>query len=414
MAGCLKTLGPGSVCVIGRKTSAHVVISHKSVSGNHCTLKIQDSSLDRNTTDRDGTENCLKCTITDLSSNGTWINSENSSSSSEPILLVKHRATCIDIGDVIMLLGPRHPQSCYYQFALQEGIKANELVLCRLSHHEHEMLSIKRPRSFSDNEISSKATKKSRILEDNGSHDISLYDRTNKTVRFDTHSNSPPLTPITSNVSVTTTVTYTSSNVTVYAPILEPFIPVSEPFIPVSKPFIPVSESLIPVSEPFIPFVPALSKELSKEQCPKCAQYFNIVNLVSHVDECYPQPIVPISTHSLPSTLSRQQSEELCPNCSRSYHIIELISHVKECIPAPPTSVPAPPTITPAPPTSVPAPPTCVPAPPTSVPAPSPCLPAPEDEDHCQFCLKLFPVIELFSHGDVCPVKKVEVDSILF
>ena len=348
MVECLKTLRSGSVCVIGRGMSADVLIRHESVSGKHCILKIHDSGAE--------TEGNI-CTITDHSSNGTWVIHKETA-----ILLTKHEDTFITIGDVIMLLGPYHPQSANYQFTLQKSMVAKEFVLCRLPHNR---IISKRRRSSFDNEVSTGTIKKTKTSNNDVDHNIKL-------VNTSIHKK---LAPVSDALDVTACVT-------------------SEAVKPVLRPYI--SSESTSVSEPLVPFRPlvSLTKQLSKEQCPICTQYFNVIDLVNHVDECTTiittVPVTP-STTDLPfstGTLLRHQSEEQCPKCSHFFNIIELISHVKECVS----------TITPVP-TS----------PPVSI--PPHCIPI-HEEEHCQFCLKLFPVMELFSHGEDCPGKKTAVCQI--
>ena len=59
----------------------------------------------------------------------------------------------------------------------------------------------------------------------------------------------------------------------------------------------------------------------SKEQCPKCCEFFDIVELISHVDSCV----------SDPTDTTAGGEEDHCQFCLKLFPVISLVSHATEC-----------------------------------------------------------------------------------
>ena len=409
MAECIKSLKAGSLCVIGRLTSSDVIITHKSISGKHCTIQTQKSEKEvvDLTDGSDGINNSLQCTIVDHSSNGTWVLS--SKDPTKPFRLIKRRKTNIVVGDIIMLLSPSHPESAQCRYVLEKGINEEELVLCKALLLPHRTLS-KRANIGGDCEISCKILKKSKDFEEQteNSKELILVGIDNKPI------------PVTSTGTAAEPVTddhgsYYSA-CTSRVPVASVHrLPVSTASVLPVEAVPPFSLTLSPVSD-----APTLARELSQEECPKCFHSFTVVELVSHVNECNPSllptedkeeekdkccyclnlfPIsklfahacscpamlekvaVPPTTLSLSPvsdapTLARELSQEECPKCFHSFNVVELVSHINECNAS--------------------------------------LLPTEdkeEEKDKCCYCLNLFPISKLVAHACSCPamLEKVAV-----
>lgn len=157
MAKCLKSLKNGSVCWIGRLAASDIVTPHSNISSKHCILSISYVEVKKKTTVEEmdeykkkiegqnesallpsSTDCRLYCTVTDHSSNGTWLKPRKPSDDQLPCLSsygvykLKHRSpTEINIGDIIYLLAPSHSDSYKYQYVLCQGVTKDELVLCQ-------------------------------------------------------------------------------------------------------------------------------------------------------------------------------------------------------------------------------------------------------------------------------------------
>ena len=326
MAKCLKSLHGGSQCILGRIATADVLIRHNNVSGKHCCIEIhkvrreasrddpsllESSQLDSSQPDasqdpqpdasqdpqpdssqhetlhklENKTKYCLKCTITDYSSNGTWISCRTDSSlknikcfKNKPFRLKKNVPTDIKLEDVIMLLAPSHSDSMHYCYVLSKGVKKGEIVLCQVVMKQDGGHS-------SDLEDAQIENREKKLVECSNSG-IEGVNRKKRTLeeRGDVKEDE---------------VRKKASKPDNTDEILTRPIPI---------------RTLSPV-----PFVPSLSQQLSEEQCPKCNNLFSIIELVSHVEECDNNvqcqychklfPVVDIITHECPE---KKTMEEVC------------------------------------------------------------------------------------------------------
>ncbi len=260
MAECIKSLPSGRSCTIGRNTSADVLIRHESVSGKHCTL-YNDNALTTN----DRISHNVSCIITDHSSNGTWISPSGYPKSL--YRLGKNENRKIDMGDTIMLLSPGHPDSKLFHFKLEMGIEFNEVVLCKVPISKRQRLSLKRPNTFTEDQIQSKRGK-----------------------------------------------------LTAEEEKIDLVIPATADIIPIATSIVipPVPKRIITTTSPVTPVHtiehhrPSLPRELSQEMCPKCSCLFNVIELIAHVDTCSPE-----TKH--------------CSVCSKLFPLTELARHTLEC-----------------------------------------------------------------------------------
>ena len=329
MAKCLKSLHGGSQCILGRIATADVLIRHTNVSGKHCCIEIHkvkreasrddpsllessqpdssqpdasqdphpDSSQDPQPDSsqhetlhklENKTKYCLKCTITDYSSNGTWISCRTDSSlkninclKNKSFRLKKNVPTDIKLGDVIMLLAPSHSDYMHYCYVLSKGVKKGEIVLCQVVMKQDGGHSS----DLEDTQIENRGKKlvecnmsgieginrKKRILEER--EDMKENEVRQKAIKLD----------------ITDEILTTPKAIRTLSP---------------------------------VPSIPSLSQQLSEEQCPKCKHLFSIIELVSHVEECDNNircqychklfPVVDIITHDCPEKNRTTLNEEVC------------------------------------------------------------------------------------------------------
>lgn len=314
---CLKVLRADRVYSIGRNTTSDVVIIHPNISGNHCLIQVskvdveveeitdKDSASLRPlpitlvTSDDDDSEPKLKprlnrkvklqLSITDNSSNGTWLYSKtqysgtNSShvdgsqidtqTSSQDFLpvdsstpeqtirprrLERDKQSELHVGDLIFLLAPAHPDAGHYCYRLRQGACPGELVLCQMKPEVVNQITQHMTTSSRKWPMMSKP----RTKEESDDKPPDL-----KRARFDDSVHSKP-------TDVDTSV------------------------------------------------VVALHKQLSKELCPHCRQPFTIVELISHVEGCCSKGE---TSNNAPIDL------EQCVYCLEEYPVTELVEHAHLC-----------------------------------------------------------------------------------
>ena len=145
---CLTSLKLGCACWMGRRAASDIVTLHPSISSKHCSLSLEPTSApsvvkdltDEDSKDKD-TENVavssnrklISCTITDHSSNGTWILKKKRRDHPRGALKLRRgRPTRINHGDIIYLLAPSHSDSSGYRYCLSNGPGRGEIVVCQL------------------------------------------------------------------------------------------------------------------------------------------------------------------------------------------------------------------------------------------------------------------------------------------
>ena len=120
-----KMLCPGDHVRIGRNQSCELIIPCPYVSGVHCTVEVEKSSK---LSSRDSSK-LLKCSVQDLSSNGTWVlKGDEEGRSSKPVKLSKGTKVDLCPGDCILLLAPQHKLCAQYKFMLQYNVAAEDVV----------------------------------------------------------------------------------------------------------------------------------------------------------------------------------------------------------------------------------------------------------------------------------------------
>lgn len=141
---------------MGRRAASDIVTLHPSISSKHCSLsldltstppvakdladkesKVEDSDNVATTSSR----KLISCTITDHSSNGTWVLKKKRRHLPQGALKLKRgRPTRINHGDIIYLLAPSHPDSSGYRYCLSNGPGRGEIVVCQLETGVDERL----------------------------------------------------------------------------------------------------------------------------------------------------------------------------------------------------------------------------------------------------------------------------------
>lgn len=256
-------LRAGSSIVMGRKgVGVDILINHESVSGRHCVIDVhEDGSL---------SDNHLRATITDHSSNGTWVVPVSGGPSYR---LVKGVATDIKVGDSIMLLNPRHCESHDCHMILERGAMRDTLVLRKTSSNVQ-----RRKRSSLTEDEDIPVAKIRRVLEN---------DRSDEEVI---------ITSVTCP-SVLTTPTITSS------------------IIQSSNTRTGDRASVSSVPVPMI-------RDQSEEQCPKCLKVYNLSELISHCDTC---------TATIGDKTNGAEEKDQCEFCLKLFPLSELVYHGRVC-----------------------------------------------------------------------------------
>ena len=126
-------LPAGEKISIGRKSTCNLVINSPLISGIHCVLTVFRTS-----------NSSTQTSISDTSSNGTWISTQTQDSqasfkfiSSQELTnkaekLLKGTPRDIYPGDVIMLLAPQHKESGEYRFQLTSADSSGNYSLVQL------------------------------------------------------------------------------------------------------------------------------------------------------------------------------------------------------------------------------------------------------------------------------------------
>ncbi|XP_019857750.1 PREDICTED: uncharacterized protein LOC109586023 [Amphimedon queenslandica] len=153
---CLTSLKLGCVCWMGRRAASDIVTLHPSISSKHCSLSLEPTSAppvakdlaDKDSKVKDGdsvaissSRKLIGCTITDHSSNGTWVLKKKRRHLPQGALKLRRgRPTRINHGDIIYLLAPSHSDSSGYRYCLSNGPGKGEIVVCQLEKDVDERL----------------------------------------------------------------------------------------------------------------------------------------------------------------------------------------------------------------------------------------------------------------------------------
>lgn len=173
---CLTSLKPGCICWIGRKAASHIVTSHPSISSKHCSLLlepspastqsqshddaplIQDGNIKMEVKKEQDSPRSPNCTITDHSSNGTWLLQKKRMV--QPKRLRRGRPTKIRPGDIIYLLSPFHADSLGYRYGLTGGPGRGEIVVCKLDEEPKTNNCDRLDEAIKSNEINQESSTK--------------------------------------------------------------------------------------------------------------------------------------------------------------------------------------------------------------------------------------------------------------
>ena len=427
-----KMLCPGDHVRIGRNQSCELIIPCPYVSGVHCTVEVEKSSK---LSSRDSSK-LLKCSVQDLSSNGTWVlKGDEEGRSSKPLKLSKGTKVDLCPGDCILLLAPQHKLCAQYKFMLQCNVAAEDvvgdgkLVLVQLPQKKltTEILPSNIPSSTkmdsmvgnSLSETNSEAglhiTNRKSVCE-SASKEVDSC-RESKIPRLETTSISPDHTSssarkIEVGVKRKIQIADDSSEIVKRPKIAhEKLSSSSTERVAATLKVMPEPNATSATS------VPSLTTEVSKERCPTCLKLFPIVELPTYCAIC--QETTTFSTLANENTthsteeegdwdttdgvtkvesviseaypiplLRTEMSMEQCPHCSKLFPVLELVAHAEVCTrESSRVVIDIDPDIEPS---------THHSFTPTSMHTMDVCM------EECPNCFKLFTVCELVDHCGVC------------
>ena len=370
-----KMLCPGDHVRIGRNQSCELVIPCPYISSVHCAVEVEKSSK---LSSHDSSKP-LKCSVQDLSSNGTWVlKGDEEGQSSKPLKLSKGTKVDLCPGDCILLLAPQHKLCAQYRFMLQYNIAAEDVVgdgkLVLVQGPQEtlttEILLSKKPRSSkmdsmvgnSMSEASSEAglhIAKRKSPCESVSREVDSY-RDSKIPRLETTSISPDHT--------------SSSAREIEVGVKRKFQIADDSTEIVKRPKIAheelsssstekVAATLKVMPEPnatSATSVPSLTTEVSKERCPTYLKLFPIVELLTHCAICQETTdfsaianestthateeegdwdttdgvtkVESVVSEAYPIPLLRtEMSLEQCPSCLKLFPVLELVAHAEVC-----------------------------------------------------------------------------------
>ena len=370
-----KMLCPGDHVRIGRNQLCELVIPCPYISGVHCAVEVEKSSK---LSSRDSSKP-LKCLVQDLSSNGTWVlKGDEEGRSSKPLKLSKGTKVDLCPGDCILLLAPQHKLCAQYKFMLQYNVAAEDvvgdgkLVLVQLPQETltTEILPSKNPSSTkmdsmvgnSLSEANSEAglhIAKRKSACKSASKEVDSY-RDSKIPRLETTSISPDHTSssarkIEVGVKRKIRIADDSSEIVKRPKIAhEELSSSSTEKVAATLKVMPEPNATSATS------VPSLTTEVSKEHCPTCLKLFPIVELPTHCAIC--QETTNFSTLANENTTHSTEEEG-------DWDTTDGVTKVESVI---------------------------------SEGYPVPLLRTEMSMEQCPHCSKLFPVLELVAHAEVC------------
>ena len=370
-----KLLCPGDHVRIGRNHSCELVIPCPYISSVHCAVEVETS---HELSSHDSSKP-LKCSVQDLSSNGTWIlKGDDEGQNSKPVKLGKGIRVDLCPGDCILLLAPQHTLSAQYRFMLQYNVAAEDtvgdgkLLLVQPPQGSKTLKTEILPSEKASNskmdsvlaysETSSEAgphVAKSNSGCESASREVDSY-RESKIPRLETTSVSPDHSSSRGRdieVGVKRKIQITDDTTDM---IKRPKIAHEELS---SKSVEKVAASLEVKPEPkatSATSVPSLTREVSKERCPKCLKLFPIVELPTHCAIC--QKTTANNTSANKYTTQATEEER---DCDTTDGVTKVESVVSKAYPIP-------------------------------------VLRTDISIEQCPSCLKLFPVLELVAHAEVC------------
>ena len=370
-----KLLCPGDHVRIGRNHSCELVIPCPYISSVHCAVEVETS---HELSSHDSSKP-LKCSVQDLSSNGTWIlKGDDEGQNSKPVKLGKGIRVDLCPGDCILLLAPQHTLSAQYRFMLQYNVAAEDtvgdgkLLLVQPPQGSKTLKTEILPSEKASNskmdsvlaysETSSEAgphVAKSNSGCESASREVDSY-RESKIPRLETTSVSPDHSSSRGReieVGVKRKIQITDDTTDM---IKRPKIAHEELS---SKSVEKVAASLEVKPEPkatSATSVPSLTREISKERCPTCLKLFPVVELPIHCAIC--QKTTDSGTSANETVIHTTEEETDCDTTDGVTKVESVVSEANVI----------------------------------------PALHSEISLEQCPSCLKLFPVLELIAHAEVC------------
>ena len=375
-----KELCLGDHVRIGRNHSCELVIPCPYISSVHCAVEVEKS---HELSSHDSSKP-LKCSVQDLSSNGTWVlKGDDEEENSTPIKLSKGTRVDLCPGDCILLLAPQHKLSAQYRFMLQYNVAAEDtvgdskLLLVQLPQESETLtteIPAKNPSGSSEMTTmlgASIAMASSEdclhVLKEKAAHasadgeleccrDSSKQEKP----RLESTSKSPDHSSSSARV-IEVGVKRKIQNADDTTEIIKREKIAHEELS--SRSVEKVAASLEVKPEPkatSATSVPSLTREVSKERCPKCLKLFPIVELPTHCAIC--QKTTANNTSANKYTTQATEEER---DCDTTDGVTKVESVVSKAYPIP-------------------------------------VLRTDISIEQCPSCLKLFPVLELVAHAEVC------------
>ena len=363
-----KELRPGDHVRIGRNQSCELVIPCPYISSVHCAVEVEKASK---LSSQHDSSKLLKCSVQDLSSNGTWVlKDDEEGQSSKPLKLSKGTKVDLCPGDCILLLAPQHKLCAQYRFMLQYSVAAEDvvgddkLVLVQLPQETLTtvILPSKNPSSTKidsmvcNSEASSEAgphiAKRKSTCE--SGREVDSY-RDSKIPRLETispdHSSSSAR-KIEVGVKRKIQIADDSTEVVKRPKKADEELSSSSTENVTATLKVMPEPNATPATS-----VPSLTREISKECCPTCLKLFPIVELPTHSAICQETTTVAnestthtteeegdwdttdgvtkiksvvSETHPIP-LLRTEMSMEQCPCCLKIFPVLELVAHTEVC-----------------------------------------------------------------------------------
>ena len=375
-----KELCPGDHVRIGRNHSCELVVPCPYISSVHCAVEVEKSSELRS----HDSSKPLKCSVQDLSSNGTWVlKGDNEGRNSKPVKLGKGVRVDLCPGDCILLLAPQHKLCAQYRFMLQYNVAAEDavgdskLLLVQLPQ-ESETLTTEIPAMNPSGSSEMTTTLGASIamassedcvhvLKEKAAHESADVEL--ECCRDSSKQEKPRL--------ETTSILpeHSSSSARVIEVGVKRKIQIADDTTEIikrekisheelsSRSVEKVAASLEIKLEPkatSATSVPSLTREISKERCPKCLKLFPIVELPTHCAICQKTTANNTSANKYTTHATKEKrvcdttdgvnqvesgiskaypipvlrtdiSIEQCPSCSKLFPVLELVAHAEVC-----------------------------------------------------------------------------------
>ena len=370
-----KELCPGNHVRIGRNQSCELVIPCPYISSVHCAVEVEKA---RKLSSHDNSD-LLKCSVQDLSSNGTWVlKGDEEGRSSKPVKLSKGTKVDLCPGDCILLLAPHHKLCAQYKFMLQYNVAAEDvgdgkLVLVQMPQASETLTTEPPTKNLSSNsEMYSMlgafiavaslegglhvAKKKAAYEPVDGELECYRDSSDHKSHRLETTTISPDHSSSSAEeieVGVKRKIQSTDDSTEM---IKRKKIACEE----LSSRSAVKGASLEIKAGPNViaTLVPSLTREVSKERCPRCLKLFPIVELPTHCAICQKTTannssanethiteeernldttdgvtkVESVVSEAYPIPLLRtEMSMEQCPHCSKIFPVLGLVAHAEVC-----------------------------------------------------------------------------------